>query len=306
MNDIYFYDFDFNLLYIEKNCISAMWSINFDDIGSFEAVFPLNSGAIKTVLENDYVIAVQGVNHAIVTGKIVSKKGVIYGKTLNWILGKRIVSPQSFNCECIDALKKIINDAFADVENFEMEETESIGTIEVEIKNHITALDAIKKCVNPLGAGYRVWADITNKKWILKILTKNDTDIVMSEDIRNVYNVEYADDLQEVFTDGVYVDENDVLNTIASDKTGIYKWVCYLDKDTEVDAKEELSKMKRTVESRAMTRNFDYPENFNLGDKVKIRKSGANWEKLSDVFIYGVNIWYDTSVYGSEPVFKEI
>ena len=187
-----------------------------------------------------------------------------------------------------------------------MEESSSIGTTELEIKNNITVLEAIGKCLKPFGVGHSVWADISGRKWIFKFITKNDTDIVMSEDVKNVYNVEYADDLQSVFTDGVYVDKDGVSHTISSDKTGIYKWVCYLDKDNETDAREELLKKKRTIETRAMTRNFEYPDSFKIGDKVKIRKSGANWEKLTDAYVYGVNIWHDTSVYGSEPVFKEI
>lgn len=306
MNDIYFYDFEFNLLCIEKNCISSMWSIKFDDVGTFEAVFPIDSDAVRTVLENDYVIAVQGVNQAIVTGKIISKKGTIYGRTLNWILGKRLATAQSFNSDGAEAVKKILDDAFYDVENFEMEDAESIGTVVVQVKNNISVLDAVKKCLDTLGVGHSVYADISNKKWVFKILTKNDTSIVMSEDIKNVYNVEYADDMQQMFTDGVYVDSSNVSQSITSDKTGIYRWVCYIDKETVYEAKEELAKKKRTVESRAMTRDFDYPTHFKLGDKVKIRKSCAGFEKLTDVYICGVNIWYDASVYGSEPVFKEI
>ncbi len=306
MNDIYFYDFDFNLLCIEKNCISSMWSIKYDDVGTFEAVFPVESDGIRCVLNNDYVIAVQGANQAIVTGKIISQKGTIYGKTLNWILTKRLAPTRSLNSDGAEAVKIIIDNAFSDVENFETEDSENIGTVEVQVKNNISALEAVKRCLDPLGAGHCVFADVSNKKWVFKILTKSDTAIVMSEDIKNVYNVEYVDDMQNLFTDCVYDDKSDVSHDVTSDKTGIYRWVCYIDKETEYEAKDELSKKQRTTESRAMTRDFDYPEKFKLGDKVKIRKSCAGFEKLCDVYIYGVNIWYDASVYGSEPVFKEL
>lgn len=306
MNDIYFYDFDFNLLCIEKNCISSTWSLKYDDVGTFEAVFPVESDAVKTVLKNDYVIAVQGVNQAIVTGKIISKKATIYGKTLNWILTKRIVAPKTFNADGSAMVKDIIDEAFSDVENFETEEMSGIGDVNLELKSHTTALDVVKRCLDPLNFGHRVYADIVNKKWIFGIITQSDTDIIMSEDLKNVYNVEYADDMQNLFTDGVYVDENKASRTITSGKEGIYRWECLLEGETEDDAKDELSKKKRKAESRAMTRDFEYPGAFKLGDKVKVRKSCAGFERLTDVYIYGVNLWYDTKVYGSEPVFKEL
>lgn len=306
MNDIYFYDFDFNLLCIEKNCITSVWSVKYDDIGTFEAVFPIESDAVRCVLNHDYVIAVQGVNQAIVTGKIISKKGTVYGRTPNWILTKRIVPSKVINTEITDALSDILTEAFSDVENFCVEKGGALGTGEVETKGYVTAFDMVNKCLKPFGAGHSVYADIPNKKWVFKILTQNETDIIMSEDLRNVYNVEYADDMQNMFTDCVYEDEGEISHDITSDKKGIYRWVCYVDKETEADAKEELSKKIRTAESRAMTRDFDYPYSFKLGDKVKIRKSASGIERLCDVYICGVNIWYDASVYGSEPVFKEL
>lgn len=306
MNDIYFYDFDFNLLCIEKRCISSFWSIKYDDAGTFEAVFPTESDAVRTVLQNDYVIAVQGVNQAIITGKIISKKATIYGKTLNWILTKRIVTPMTFNADGSAIVKNIISSAFSDVKNFETEQMSGLGNANFELKSHTTAFDAVKKCLDPLEIGHSVYADIANKKWVFKVISKNDTSIVMSEDAKNVYNVEYADDMQNLFTDGVYVDEKKVSHSIASGKEGILRWECLLEGDTEADAKDELSKKKRTVESRAMTRDFEYPDAFKLGDKVKVRKSCAGFERLTDVYIYGVNLWYDTKVYGSEPVFKEL
>ena len=306
MNDIYFYDFEFNLLCIEKHCISSAWTINFNDTGSFEAVFPLESEAIKTVMNHNYIIAVQGVNQAIITGKIISKKGTVYGKTLNWILTKRLVNPNTFSKDAYNNVKDILTEAFSDVENFEVASHDAIGENETTLSNRTNALEAVKRCLGELGIGHRVSIDLSKKKWVFEILTKKDTDIIMSEDIKNVYDVEYSWDIQNLFTDGVYTDENKQEHTIASESEGIYKWICDLDSETEQDAKHEMYDKQANMHSRAMTRDFEYRKNFELGDKVKIRKTGCNWEVLTDAYICGVNIWHEANIYGCEPIFEEI
>ncbi len=306
MTDIYLYDFEFNLLCVEKHCISSYWSENYDDLGSFEAVFPLNSSAIETIMNHRYVIAVQGVNQAIVTGKIISKKGTIYGKSLNWILTKRLINPNTFSKDAYENAKDIINEAFSDVENFEVKNHDSIGEKEFTLSKRTNALEAIKKCLNEVGMGHRISINFPEKKWVFEIISKSETQIVMSEDTKNAYNVEYAEDIQNLFTDGIYTDEDDESHDITSEMEGIYKWTCDLSSKTEEDAKFELTDKKINTQSRAMTREFEYQKDFKLGDKVKIRKTNGNWENLIDAYIYGVNIWYDADIYGCEPIFKEI
>ena len=73
MNDIRIYDYEFNLLHIEPDVLSAYWILNYNDIGTFEGTFPLSSGIADVVMKNKYLILVQGEHQALVTAYLADK-----------------------------------------------------------------------------------------------------------------------------------------------------------------------------------------------------------------------------------------
>ena len=59
MEDIRVYDFEFHLLHIEHNFISANWSLKYNNIGTFEGHFPLKSGIVPVIMNNRYLVIIQ-------------------------------------------------------------------------------------------------------------------------------------------------------------------------------------------------------------------------------------------------------
>ena len=88
MEDIRIYDYEFNLLHIEHDIVSCNWTIHENAIGSFEMHFPLTSNLISVIMQNRYLVAVQGKKQAIITGRQVNTEGVLYGRTCNWLLSR--------------------------------------------------------------------------------------------------------------------------------------------------------------------------------------------------------------------------
>ena len=91
MEDLRIYDFDFNLLDIEHRLISSNWTICFNDIGKAEIHLPINADCTKLFFENKYLFITQGSKQAIVTGKQIGENCVIYARTPNWILSRRVL-----------------------------------------------------------------------------------------------------------------------------------------------------------------------------------------------------------------------
>ena len=60
MNDIRIYDFEFNLLHIEPEVMSAYWILLYNDIGTFEGTFPLSSDICDVIMKNKYLFLIQG------------------------------------------------------------------------------------------------------------------------------------------------------------------------------------------------------------------------------------------------------
>ena len=132
ISDIRFFDFNFNLIHTENEFLSSNWTVYYNDIGTFEAHFDLNSDTLPIVMENDYLVAVQGGLSAIIVGKKVSDELIIYGRTCNWLLTKRITDSFDSTTATIDALlTEKVRQAFSDVTNFEIDTIPNLPTITV-------------------------------------------------------------------------------------------------------------------------------------------------------------------------------
>ena len=93
MRDIRIYDFDFNLLSIMSDIISSSWTIKYNNIGTYEGHFRLNDRICDILLGTPYIILTEGENQAVCTGKIAENELLICGRTLNWLLKKRVLPP---------------------------------------------------------------------------------------------------------------------------------------------------------------------------------------------------------------------
>lgn len=205
MNDIRIYDFEFNLLHIEPNVMSAYWILKYNDVGTFEGTFPLTSKICNVIMKNRYLILVQGEFQAIVTAYLADTKLTVYGKTPNWILTRRTFP--AFNKSATPGAIgiHIVSTAFADVENFEcfdLSTTTSSKDIEREERNPVSNI--IKEELDKYNLGHKVRFDIPNKKWIFEIYSGKHLPFLISEKNRNVKDVSISDDAQDFFCSGWY------------------------------------------------------------------------------------------------------
>ena len=87
---LFVYDFEFKLLLLEPDIIKSRWVIYYNDVGTFEAHLPLTSELVEIVSNNQYLVVFQNGFSAIVVGYQLSDELVLYGRTCNWLLTKRI------------------------------------------------------------------------------------------------------------------------------------------------------------------------------------------------------------------------
>ena len=114
-----FYDFEFNLLYVETKISSARWSLKHAGIGTFEAHIPLSSELLALNSENEYLVAVAGGLSAIIVGYQVEDDLAIFGRTCNFLLSKRVTPAFSLlSGHSGELAKGFAENAFSDVENF--------------------------------------------------------------------------------------------------------------------------------------------------------------------------------------------
>ena len=212
MNDIRIYDFEFNLLHIEPDVMSAYWILLYNDIGTFEGTFPLSSDICDVIMKNKYLFLVQGDFQAIITAYMADTKLTVYGKTVNWILSRRTCPV--FNTETLysteeinpgNVMVKLASQIFSDVENFDFINSTDIVTSESYSKDARTPFsDVLKEYLNQFNLGHKVWLDIPNKKWVFEVYPGKILPGIFSEGNRNLTDVTISDDAQEFFPSGWY------------------------------------------------------------------------------------------------------
>lgn len=207
MEDLRIYDFEFNLLHIEPRRISDNWTIQYNDIGTYEGHFSLESEVVNIVLQNEFLVVVQGKKQAIITGSQAGESEfIVYGKTVNLLLSRRVTLP--FNTYDMEIEKKAedlarwaVSQAFIEgeeidrVSNFVLGEASGIsGDTEDEIWRttaHQTS-DIVKDILSRVDAGHRVIFDFVNKKWVFETYKGKTLQITIAESERNAYGTSYT------------------------------------------------------------------------------------------------------------------
>ena len=311
MDDLRFYDFNFNLLEIENKAIYINWTIKYNGVGSFEAHFPLKSKILKTVLENDYLILMQGENQAIITGKQANEKLVIYGRTLNWLLTKRVTPKFSKITGTPEEIaRNIVNDAFFDVKNFKTEKYENtFEKINFWRNVYNPTEKVVSECLDRIGGGHMIFADIKNKNWVYKMQMGKERPLIISSTNKNAYGETYTEDFQDHVNGGWYESyENDeegngVWTYIESDTEPIYKWIGVLGGQCESEAKDSLKTRAWEKEISLETKDVKYKKDYFLGDTVKLKVCFGNFKKTIAKKVKGVKIEYENGIYTENPMF---
>ncbi|MBO5454739.1 MAG: hypothetical protein J6A69_12380 [Clostridia bacterium] len=209
MQDLRFYNFDFTLLHIEHDFSSVYWNLKYNAVGSFEAEFACKDELNKLCSEEKYLVVCQGDRQAIITGRqIKNNKLKLFGRTVNFLLEKRVLMP--FSTENLDSKKGsaslaqyIVSETCAD---FAVLGSTVISDNDISFERSVmtTVENAVRDCLESDGLGHRLVFDTENKKWVFDIIQGRKSDLVVSEDMLNAFESEYTHSLLDFCTSGYY------------------------------------------------------------------------------------------------------
>jgi len=319
MKDLRIYDFDFNLLAVESKIISSNRKTYFRGRGTAEIHLPKTAKCIKTLFENRYLLMTQGDYQAIITGKQIGSDCVIYAKTPEWILSKRVLKSFEEMTEGAESfVRRMVRRAFSDCDNFILGE---ICGIEDEVtvfeESYCVLESVIKDVLKKCDAGYKVSFDIPNRKWVFKVIKGIERPILIAEDCLNASNSEYIFDIQDYISAGFYereLNEDESENgqktlwtEIIKDKnSGILRWEKVLSSYTESDAKREVDAADIEESITARVRNLQFGKDYGLGDVVMLSLNMNELKRTKKYRITGVEIWEESGDEGEQPIFEEV
>lgn len=206
ISDIRFYDFNFKLLHTENEFLSSNWTIYYNDIGTFEAHFDLKSDTLPVVMDNDYLVAVQGDLSAIIVGKKLADELIIYGRTCNWLLTKRVTDAFSNTTGAIDSLVNTkVEEAFSDSPLVAENTLSNPPMITASRDDKCETFSFVQESLQLANLGHKLEFDPVNAQFTFKLLKGNEGNpLVISTVNRNAYDVSTESDSLNLCTEGWY------------------------------------------------------------------------------------------------------
>lgn len=313
MKDLRFYDFGLNLLHIEHKVISSNWTTYFNDLGKAEIHLPINSKALPLLFENKYLIITEGDNQAIVTAKQIGSKCVIYAKTPNWILTRKILPPfESITENAETKVRDFVASCFSDADEFILGDIS--GNTDMQTfceESYVPLFDVVKDSLSPSALGHRVYFDIPKKKWVFEVKVGTKREIEISQSMRTAFDMEYVFDIQDFYSCAKYKVQNENgeyvwESTQKDEKSGLFRWETVLFEDTISDAQRELAKCKEKEEITAKVHSLKYGKDYSLGDTLYIKFECGDLKIARKVRIIGINMWCESENEACEPIFEMV
>lgn len=306
-----FFDFEFNLLHAEPKVIKSSSSIYYNGVGSFEAHIPLESEATKIVMDNKYLVVVQNGFSAIVVGKELRNELIIYARTCNWLLSKRITPEfEAVSGNAGLLASGFVSSAFSDVSNFVTGEIATSGVIEYQ-SGQGTTLDVVTDCLKEDGAGHNLVFDYKNKRWIFNVIKGKENDVIFSEANKNAYDTRLSLDIIDLATCGRYDMESDngFVSTFLegdADKKGIYRWEAELSGKNHNEAMVSLKKKTERSETTLCTKDAKFGRDYSLGDVVRVQIIKGAYRATVRKKIIGVEMRTENGMSDEQPVFEDV
>lgn len=341
--DIRVYDFNFNPLCIMTDIISSAWSLKYNGIGTYEGHFRLSDRISDILLENTYMIIVEGQNQAVCTGKIADGELLICGRTLNWLLSKRAMPPFKTSEVFGESYQKptaiieyVLKRTFTEPPQIGADGTYSEGTVDEKKKvsgfkimtmpecdvlnRHFwrnsanTAEDIIRDLAELMGKGHKLFFNIKAKTWDFYVLEGEEKSIILSEINRNMYDVSYTEEIENYACGGWYEDTTSTESgetawkyvSFDDGNTGMMYWDAVLSGAGVSEAQSSLEKKKTEKSVQGTLKKLRYGKDYTLGDVVEAAVSFGSFERKFKYKIEGINIWNNESGYGEEPVLVRI
>lgn len=306
---LYVYDFEFNLLCVETGIISSRWVVYYNDVGTFEAHFPITSDLTRIVSENRYLVVKQHGLSAIIVGKELGDELILYGRTCNWLLSKRI-TPKTALATVYSGEKagKMVKTAFSDVDNFTVLDASDGERVSFECRQMET-LDAVRYCLKLSNLGHQLSFNAETGNWEFSVLAGKESELILSEAHRNAYNTKISSDILELATCGVYDKKTSDGYTATkitkdSEKTGIYKWEAMLSGEIESEARASLEKLAEKNEISMTTNDIVWKRDYALGDVIRLQIIKGAYRTTEKKRVLGVEITTRQAEYSEKPIFE--
>lgn len=306
---LFVYDFESNLLLAERSIIRSRWVVYYNDVGTFEAHLPVTSELSRIVSENPYLVVKQHGISAVVVGYELSDELVIYGRTCNWLLSKRITPEISKSSVFVgEKTAEMVRDAFSDVGNFEVANVVSGGETEFEAEEGTTLL-AVCRCLEKSGLGHEITFNEKDNKWEFNILSGKENEIILSEAHKNASNTGISFDLLDYASCGRYEKETtDGTNTVKivkdAEKTGIYRWEAKLSGNSAEEAQKELEDLNQRYQLSMDADGISWKKDYNLGDVLRLQVIKGSFKKNEKRKVMGVEILVEQGIYKETPILK--
>lgn len=319
MNDVVFYDFDFNLLYIlppfalDTGYISANATAEFCGDGSFELVFCDNE--LKSVIEGkkDEIFVKWGKFEGFLTGfKWEENKSTLFGMSLSGLLHRVVFPPtkaaQTSNRTAEFIVRDMITQSCAWLNLGD--EAGFTEKVEFQSDKYQTADVFVSDCLKLSNGGFKIYADYTNKKFMFICLKRRETELIISENLLNAYNftttysnknLAFGGWYEEEYTDGDGNSAKRWKYISAAEKTGIRKIDAVLSSSTKAEAEKELKKLSAQYDIEAETKDLTFGTTYEIGDIVRLQSGNVTVKKV----ISSVDIWQE-EVYGEMPKFNDL
>ena len=297
--DIRFYNFDFELLHVENHFISSNWTVYYNEIGNFEAHFDISSDTLSVILDNDYLIAVQGEYYAVITGKSIGSDLTVYGRTCNWLLSKRTIDAFSKETKPIyDLVADKVTEAYSDSQVKIVNSTNANTEISVERTDRCILFDVIKECLAMADTGHKLVPDFEGKTWNLVVFGGNDSNpLVVSVKNRNAYDIVHESDVLDECCSGRY--KRTMVN--AGEWNADTNWVIVDGENSEKLTNNTPSNYGKYWTVIEAGERFGF--NFEQGDYLICRDSAGKLEKSDNCDAFWVTI--DKGVAGKGMLYWE-
>lgn len=291
-DDIYFYDFDLNLVYIlpsfgtDKGYISMNVQKDFNDFGSLEIVFI--DSKLKSIIKEhkDNLIVTWKGFQGFLTGHQFDRMCRAMGMSLNGLL-HRIVIPKTVTVlnGTVEALARsaISSNAtwlsLGDEKGFET-------SVDYSTDTYKTADRYIPELLALDNAGFEIYADIPNKEFIFRVLKSQELELMFSTNNLNAYDFVENYSNKKVAYGGWYEKEQSdgsdpVWTYITTDETltGINVIDTVLSSKNEDEALQELKSRAAELEIDLKTKKVQYGVDYNLGDIVRVQNDDVATKK---------------------------
>ena len=319
--DITFYDLELNKLHVlpasSKNVgyISMNCTIDFNGDGSFQLLFWDKELEALIAKHKEGLIIKYGDFEGFSTDyQFTRTEKRLYGMHLNGLLYKSVIpntdGALAGNLETL--VYEIINQYYSWLTT-----AETVGGFEDVTfwrNTYKQGNSYISDLVSRGHAGYKIYIDFQNKRFIFKLLKSGTNQLMLSENNLNAYEFQEDFDSKNAAYGGWYQQEqpddadgnsvDPVWTYISSDstKTGIYKQDVVLSAKTDSEARNELAEHVAVYTLSAKTRNIKYGEDYKLGDKVRVQKDGITVQKT----VTSINIWHEGNEYNEQPILGEL